>query len=114
MGKTYQLENDHIFPYSRLKKAGYGHENRIKYALAQEFTNRAILTQVANRTKSDKQADVYLSSVQKKFPNALELQSIPSNPDLWRIENYEIFSCCATEDAGFRVEYLFGRDCGLR
>ena len=52
MGKKYQLELDHIFPYSRLKKVGYGQGNRVKYALAQEFTNRAILTQVANRTKS--------------------------------------------------------------
>ena len=91
MGRAYKLENDHIFPYSRLKKAGYGHDNRIKYALAQELTNRAILTQVANRTKSDKQADVYLASVQRKFPDALNLQSIPLNPDLWRIENYEAF-----------------------
>ena len=36
MGKKYQLELDHIFPYSRLKKAGYGQDNRVKYALAQE------------------------------------------------------------------------------
>ena len=91
MGKKYQLENDHIFPYSRLKKAGYGKENRVKYALAQELTNRAILTQVANRTKSDMEAEFYLSSVQERFPNALALQSIPSNPELWRIENYEAF-----------------------
>lgn len=52
MGAKYQLENDHIFPYSRLKKAGFDQKNRIKYALAQELTNRAILTQVANRKKS--------------------------------------------------------------
>jgi hypothetical protein len=91
MGKQYQLENDHVFPYSRLKKAGYGHGNRIKYALAQELTNRAILTKVANRTKSDKQAEIYLASVKKKFPNALDLQSIPLDSDLWRIDNYETF-----------------------
>jgi hypothetical protein len=91
MGKQYQLENDHIFPYSRLKKAGYGHGNRIKYSLAQELTNRAILTKVANRTKSDKEAEIYLASVQKNFPNALELQSIPPDPKLWHIDNYEAF-----------------------
>jgi len=27
MGKRYQLENDHIFPYAQLKKRGYGKEN---------------------------------------------------------------------------------------
>jgi len=90
-GKMYRLEHDHIFPYSRLKTAGYGKENRVKYALAQELTNRAFLTQVANRTKLDMAAEVYLSTVQEKFPNALALQSIPSDRELWRIENYEAF-----------------------
>lgn len=91
MGRKFELENDHIFAYSRLKKAGYGKDNRFKYALAQELTNRAILTQVANRSKSDMEAEAYLASVQERFPNALFLQSIPQNPELWRIENYEEF-----------------------
>lgn len=91
MGKQYQLENDHIFPFSRLKKSGYGKDNRFKYALAQEFTNRAILTKVANRTKADKDAAQYLASVCTRFPNALALQSVPSDPELWKIDNYENF-----------------------
>jgi hypothetical protein len=91
MGTKYQLERDHIFPYSRLKKAGYDKENRIKYSLAQELTNRAILTQIANRTKSDTNAADYLASVKKKFPKALELQCIPTDESLWQIENYERF-----------------------
>jgi len=91
MGKKYKLENDHIFPYSLLKKAGYGWGNRVKYALAQEMTNRSILTQVANRAKSDKDADDYLRSVQKHFPKALSLQCIPEDQDLWKIERYTEF-----------------------
>jgi uncharacterized protein with ParB-like and HNH nuclease domain len=91
MGKLYQLENDHIFPYSKLRDAGYGKENRVKYALAQELTNRAILTQVANRTKSDTNAEDYLVSVKAKFPKALDLQCIPEDKTLWKIENYEKF-----------------------
>lgn len=91
MGSKYQLENDHIFPYSRLKKAGYGRENRVKYALAQEFTNRAILTQVGNRTKSASRAADYLASVREQFPNALKLQCIPDDPTLWVLERYEDF-----------------------
>lgn len=91
MGSKYQLELDHIFPYSKLKKAGYGMGNRVKYALAQEFTNRAILTEVANRTKSDSDAAEYLSSVREKFPKALDLQCIPQDETLWQIENYERF-----------------------
>jgi hypothetical protein len=91
MGSKYQLERDHIFPYSKLKDAGYGEGNRVKYALAQELTNRAILTQVANRTKSATHAADYLASVKAKFPKALELQCIPENTELWKIENYEQF-----------------------
>jgi hypothetical protein len=65
--------------------------NRIKYSLAQEMTNRAILTQIANRTKSYKSAEVYLNYVKEQFPHALELQCIPDNQELWLLENYETF-----------------------
>jgi hypothetical protein len=91
MGRKYQLENDHIFPYSKLKKAGYGKGNHVKYQLAQEMTNRAILTQVANRSKSDQMAEDYLKSIKHHFPKALALQSIPDDENLWKFENYELF-----------------------
>jgi len=91
MGSKYQLERDHIFPFSLLKKKGYGKENRIKYSLAQELTNRAILTRIANRTKSDEEAYDYLSSVKKAFPKALELQCIPEDESLWSIDRYQDF-----------------------
>lgn len=91
MGKKYQLERDHIFPYSRLKNVGYGHGNRLKYSLAQEFTNRAVLTQRANRNKSCTSAFDYLSEVKTRSPEALELQCIPADEDLWKVENYEEF-----------------------
>ncbi|WP_121120222.1 GmrSD restriction endonuclease domain-containing protein [Croceibacterium ferulae] len=91
MGRKYALENDHIFPYSKLKMQGYGQENRLKYSLAQELTNRAILTQVANRAKGAMEAKAYLAEVQARFPNALALQSVPEDTQLWEIENYETF-----------------------
>ena len=91
MGSKYQLERDHIFPYSKLKEQGYGEGNRIKYALAQELTNRAILTQIANRQKSAEPAADYLKPVKTSFPKALELQCIPEDEDLWSIDNYEMF-----------------------
>lgn len=91
MGKKYQLERDHIFPFALLKKNGYGKENRIKYSLAQELTNRAILTSVANRSKSDKEAYDYLSGVKKAFPKALTLQCIPDDESLWQLDRYEDF-----------------------
>lgn len=91
MGKKYQLEKDHIFPYSRLKEVGYGKGNRFKYALAQELTNRAILTQVANRSKCATTAADYLAEVKQGFPKALALQCIPENEDLWQRERFEDF-----------------------
>ncbi|GAH81757.1 unnamed protein product, partial [marine sediment metagenome] len=91
MGKNYDLEWDHIFPYSVLKDNGYDISNRIKYSLAQEITNRAVLTQVANRTKSAKLAEGYLMEVQEKFPGSLKLQCIPEDKELWKLENYELF-----------------------
>ena len=91
MGKKYKLENDHIFSFFKLKSKGYGRENRLKYSLAQEFTNRAILTQFANRTKSAANAKDYLGGVVAKFPNALSLQLIPEDPTLWELDNYEQF-----------------------
>jgi hypothetical protein len=91
MGKRYALENDHIFPFSGLKDAGYGKDNRIKYSLAQELTNRAILTQIANRAKSATTAKDYLTEVSARNPDALAKQCIPEDPDLWEVQNYEQF-----------------------
>ncbi|CCJ05599.1 DUF262 domain-containing protein [Methylocystis sp. SC2] len=91
MGKKYVLENDHIFPYSKLKAQGFGQENRLKYSLAQELTNRAILTQIANRAKSATDAKSYLADVKERFPDSLALQCVPEDPALWEIQNYELF-----------------------
>ena len=92
MGSKYELERDHIFAYSVLRDSDhFDMDDRFDYALAQEITNRAILTQVENRTKSAKNADVYLANVKEHYPNALKLQCIPENTDLWKIENYKQF-----------------------
>jgi len=92
MGSKYALERDHIFAYSVLRDSEYfDMSDRFDYALAQEITNRAILTQVENRRKSAKFADVYLAKVKKDFPNALKMQCIPENEELWKIENYKEF-----------------------
>lgn len=91
MGKKYQLERDHIFPFSLLKDRGYGKDNRIKYSLAQELTNRAILTQIANRTKSAEDPYNYLMSVKGAYPRAMPLQCIPPDESLWQLDKYEEF-----------------------
>lgn len=91
MGEKYKLEWDHIFPYSILKEKGYSRANKLKYPLAQEITNRAVLTETANRSKNDSLPEIYLKKVKDNFPNALSLQSIPENEMLWKIDNFEMF-----------------------
>ena len=92
MGKKYSLERDHIFAYSVLRDSGiYDMQNQFHYAIAQEITNRAILTSIENREKSAMFADVYLKNVKSEFPNALKMQCIPEDENLWKVENYEIF-----------------------
>ncbi len=92
MGSKYELERDHIFAYSVLRDSEYFDMNdRFDYALAQEMTNRAILTRVENRRKSAKFADIYLTNIKEQFPNALKMQCIPENTELWKIENYKLF-----------------------
>lgn len=91
MGEKYQLEYDHIFAFANLKAEGYGMDNRLKYQLAQELTNRALLTQIANRSKGAKETETYLASVVASHPQALSLQLIPEDRELWQIENYELF-----------------------
>jgi uncharacterized protein with ParB-like and HNH nuclease domain len=91
MGAKYSLEWDHIFPYSVLKENGYSPANRLNYALMQEITNRAVLSQTANRSKSNLLAKDYLSWVEDQFPDALELQSIPMDENLWKLENFQLF-----------------------
>lgn len=91
MGKKYALEKDHIFPYAALKANGYDINNRFKYALAQEITNRAVLASVENRGKSDQAAKEYLQTATEKFPSALAKQCIPNDPSLWSMGAFENF-----------------------
>jgi hypothetical protein len=74
-----------------LRDNGYSKNNRVKYSYAQEITNRAVLTQTANRKKSNNMAEEYLNEVMHQFPNSLKLQCIPQEKELWRLENFEDF-----------------------
>jgi hypothetical protein len=91
MGKKYSLEWDHIFPFSLLKDRGYDFNNKYKYSLAQEITNRMVLTQIGNRKKGAKLPKEYFEQVKKNFPNALKLQVIPESEELWELDNFELF-----------------------
>ena len=70
-GMKFKENGEEVDAIALLKKHGYSMGNRIKYALAQELTNRAILTQIANRRKSDKNLEVY--SLFDKWPLFMNL-----------------------------------------
>ncbi|MFQ5482027.1 MAG: DUF262 domain-containing protein [Nitrospinaceae bacterium] len=91
MGKKYALERDHIFPYALLSKEGYNKNNRAKYSLAQEITNRAILSQDGNLKNSYPRAEEFLIKASTNFPESLKLQCIPEDRELWKLENFEKF-----------------------
>lgn len=91
MGERYALERDHIFPTKVLKAYGYGQDDTARYALAQEISNRMILTQIANRQKSAVEPAVYLEEAKSRFPTALARQCIPEDPSLWTINRFEDF-----------------------
>jgi len=98
MGEKYSLERDHIFAYARLKNSKnengdlyYDMDDKFDYSLAQEMTNRCILSQAGNREKSDMDAQTFLENVQQEYPSALRLQCIPEKKELWKIENFQKF-----------------------
>ncbi len=91
VGDKYEIQSDHIFPWSRLKSMGYGRENHLNYKLAQELSNRALITKDANLKKSNKEPLTFLEGVEKEYPGALEKQFIPMNKEFWTMDNFEKF-----------------------
>lgn len=89
-GKTYDLEKHHIFPKDLLKKNNLFTTREEKYT-ANSLLNRAFLTQRANLKASSNKPEIYLETVQTKYPNALDAQFIPSNNDYWKIEHFNDF-----------------------
>jgi len=79
---TSDYEEHHIIPRSLLKKADY------EYSLIDDVANIAFLTEKANRKISNTQPEKYLSEID---PEKLKKQFVPSDKNLWKIENYEDF-----------------------
>jgi len=79
---TTDYEEHHIIPRSLLKRAGYD------FSLIDDATNIAFLTEKANRKISNTDPVVYLSEID---PKKLKKQFVPTDKELWKIENYEDF-----------------------
>jgi hypothetical protein len=85
LGKMSKLEVHHIFPKAQLYKRNYKRPEvnaLANYCFQSKETNLAIL---------DRLPEEYFPEIEKKHPGALASQWIPSDPELWKIENYAEF-----------------------
>lgn len=91
LGKSYGLEDHHIFPQSVLYKSGYKKKESRDRKIVNDLANRAYLTKKANLRASNALPSKYLPQVQTKYPKALFNQFIPTSAVLWAVENYAQF-----------------------
>ena len=85
-GKLHFIQWHHIIPKSLLKQKGY------ETGEINEIANMAFITGQTNRRISNKDASSYLVDVvAKQGKTALESQCVPTDPELWSIDNYRGF-----------------------
>ena len=108
LGKMSQLEVHHIFPKSLLYEKGY-HRSQVN-ALA----NFCFLTKDTNLKISNRCPEEYLPKVESEHPGVLASQWVPTDPELWRIENYLDFLAerrrLLAEETNRRMENLLHGD----
>ena len=79
------LQWHHIFPRAVLQQ-----RLNIRGEAANNFGNMALITAEANRAIGKREPSDYLVEL-KNVPGALESQWVPTDPELWKLENYELF-----------------------
>jgi hypothetical protein len=89
VGKSSGLEEHHIFPRAVLYKSGY--DTTKDRRTVNEVANRVFLAKVANQKIKAAKPGSYLPLVQKLHPGALQAHSVPMDPELWEVENYQAF-----------------------
>jgi len=85
LGKLSSLQVHHIFPKKVLYDAGY--RKRDVNAIA----NFTFLTQETNLEVLKRDPGEYLPHYAERTPGAIESHWIPTDPSLWRVENYHRF-----------------------
>ena len=90
-GKSYSIHNHHIFPQAKLYGAQFDGDNHLHRKIVNEIANRAVLTADTNRDISDMLPTKYFPQVQENYPDALNKQFVPIEPELWKIERYQDF-----------------------
>ncbi len=85
LGKMSRLEVHHIFPKAQLYKIGHFRSE------VNALGNFCFLTKDTNLIISDQLPEKYFYEVEKNHPGALASQWIPTDPNLWKLENYHDF-----------------------
>jgi len=85
LGKMNHLEMHHIFPKAQLYKYGF------KRSEVNALANFCFLTKDCNLSISDQLPEKYFPERERAHPGALASQWIPSDPALWKVENYDAF-----------------------
>lgn len=85
LGEGSSLEVHHIFPKAQLYKHDYSRPE------VNSLANFCFLTANCNRSIGAHLPEEYFPRVEAKSPGALASQWIPTDKNLWRIENYRDF-----------------------
>ena len=108
LGKMSRLEVHHIFPKAQLYKRKY------KRPEVNALANFCFLTKDTNLDISDRLPEEYFPEVEEAHPGALASQWIPTDPALWKIENYRDFlearKALLAAEANRRMEELLHGD----
>lgn len=91
IGKSYEIENHHIFPKSLLYKHNYPEKTAEDTKKVNQISNRAFVTKNSNMDIFNKKPSFYLKEISKRYPGELEKQFIPNSPELWELNRYEDF-----------------------
>jgi hypothetical protein len=108
LGKMSRLEVHHIFPKAQLYKRNF------KRPEVNALANFCFLTKDTNLDIKDRLPEEYFPEVEKAHPGALASQWIPTDPALWKIENYleflEARKVLLAEEVNHRLEELLHGD----
>ena len=85
LGRMNKLEVHHIFPKSRL------YQNDHKRPEVNALANFCFLTKDTNLQISNRLPEEYFPEVESNHPGVLASQWVPTDPELWKIDNYPDF-----------------------
>lgn len=85
LGKMSRLEVHHIFPKAQLYK------RKLKRPEVNALANFCFLTKDTNLDISDRLPEEYFPEIEKAHPGALASQWVPTDPSLWKMENFREF-----------------------